>query len=151
MKIESFLGGNCKLFATVCGLGPANQDFACIWCLCLCKLRYNVSQNWSLTDLNQGARSIELIKEHVKNEKYNCMHTALFDFILLDHVLIDTLHLFLHISHVLIELLIRQLKCEDATEKKITFYNGFLPRKNSNTWTLMRNFSIQLALLLNGE
>ena len=57
------------------------------------------------------------------------MHTALFDFILLDHVLIDTLHLFLHISDVLTELFIRQLKCEDAIEKKITFNNGFAQEK----------------------
>ena len=30
-KIEYFLGGDWKFLATVCGLGPANQDFACIW------------------------------------------------------------------------------------------------------------------------
>ena len=75
-QIEYFLGGDWKFLATVCGLGPANQDFACIWCLCPLTLRYDVSQNWSLTDLNQGARSTELIKEHVKNKKYNCMRTV---------------------------------------------------------------------------
>ena len=87
-RIEYFLGGDWKFLATVCGLGPANRDFACIWCLCPRTLRYDESQNWSLTDLNQGARSIELIKEHVKNKKYDCMRTPLFDFIPLDHVLI---------------------------------------------------------------
>ena len=143
-QIEYFLGGDWKFLATVCGLRPANQDFACIWCLCPRKLRYDVSQNWSLTDLNQGARSIELIKEHVKNKKDNCMCTPLFDFILLDIVLIDTLHLFLRISDVFIELLIRQLKCEDAIEKKITFNNGFA-REKFKKRMLMRNFSIQLA------
>ena len=57
------------------------------------------------------------------------MHTPLFDFIPLDHVLIDTPHLFFLISDVLVELLIRQLKCEDAIEKKITFNNGFAREK----------------------
>ena len=33
-KIEYFLGGDWKFLATVCGLGPANQEHACIWCKC---------------------------------------------------------------------------------------------------------------------
>ena len=53
------------------------------------------------------------------------MRSPLFDFIPLDHVIIDRLHLFLRISDVLIELLIRQLKCEDAIDKKLTFNTGF--------------------------
>ena len=93
-QIEYFLGGDWKFLATVCGLGPANQDFACIWCLCPRSLRYDVSKSWSLTNLAQGARSIDLIKQHAKNKKYNCMRAPLFDFIPLDHVIVDTLHLF---------------------------------------------------------
>ena len=33
-NIEYFLGGDWKFLATVCGLGPANQEHACIWCKC---------------------------------------------------------------------------------------------------------------------
>ena len=72
-QIEYFLGGDWKFLATVCGLGPVNQDFACIWCLCPRSLRYDASNSWSLTNLAQGARSIDLIKQHAKNKKYNCM------------------------------------------------------------------------------
>lgn len=32
--IEYFLGGDWKFLAYVCGLGAANQDYACIWCKC---------------------------------------------------------------------------------------------------------------------
>ena len=53
------------------------------------------------------------------------MPLRLFDFIPLDHVMIDTPSLVFWISGVLIELLIRQLKCEDAIDKKITFNTGF--------------------------
>ena len=123
-QIEYFLGGDWKFLATVCGLA-ANQDFTCTWCLCPRSLRYDVSKSWSLTNVAQGARSIDLINQHAKNKKYNCMRAPLFDFIPLDHVIIDTLHLFLRISDILIELLVRQLKREDAIDKKATFYSGF--------------------------
>ena len=33
-SIEYFLGGDWKFLARVCGLGAANQNFACIWCKC---------------------------------------------------------------------------------------------------------------------
>ena len=34
-NIEYFLGGDWRFLACVCGLGAANQDYACIWCKCL--------------------------------------------------------------------------------------------------------------------
>ena len=71
-QIEYFLGGDWKFLATVCSLGPANQFFACIWCLCPRSFR-ELSKSWSLVTLAQGARSIDLIKQHAKNNKYNCM------------------------------------------------------------------------------
>ena len=43
----------------------------------------------------------------------------------MDHVIIDTLHLFLRISDVLTDLLIRELRSSDAIEKKTTFSDGF--------------------------
>ena len=42
----------------------------------------------------------------------------------MDHVIIDTLHLFLRISDVLIDLLIRELTKSDAIEKNKTFSDG---------------------------
>ena len=43
----------------------------------------------------------------------------------MDHVIIDTLHLFLRISDNLFELLIRELKRQDAIDKVKTFPCGF--------------------------
>ena len=53
----------------------------------------------------------------------------LFSFIPLDHVIIDTLHLFLRISDNLIELLIRELRRQDSIEKTVKFNDGFSREK----------------------
>ena len=124
-NIEYFLGGDWKFLACVCGLGAANQDYACIWCKCPRMQRWDMSKQWSLSDLNLGARNLEQISKCAKSKQYNCKKEPLFPFIPLDHVVIDTLHLFLRISDNLIELLIRELKRQDAIEKKVTFNDGF--------------------------
>ena len=72
-----------------------------------------------------GARTVEEIKEHAKKHKFNCKFPPLFDFIPMDHVVIDTLHFFLRVSDVLIELLIQELRRQDAINKNQTFANGF--------------------------
>ena len=56
----------------------------------------------------------------------------LFDFIPIDHVIIDTLHLFLRISDNLMELLIRELRSKDAIDKVSTFSNGFCLNRYRN-------------------
>jgi len=143
--IEYFLGGDWKFLACVCGLGAANQDHACIWCKCPRIERWDYNKQWSLTDLKLGARNLEEISKYAKSKKYNCKHDPLFPFIPLDHVVIDTLHLFLRISDNLIELLIRELRRMDTIEKKDTFTNGF-PRdkyKHMAAYeTLLRNLGI---------
>ena len=47
-KIELFLGGDWKFLATVCGIGPANHNFASIWCSCPKPQRWDVSKTWSI-------------------------------------------------------------------------------------------------------
>ena len=51
-------------------------------------------------------------------------HAPLFPTIPLDHVIIDTLHLFLRVCDNLINLLILRLRREDAIDKKKTFNDG---------------------------
>ena len=117
-EVNMFLGGDWKFLATVCGLGPANHEFACIWCHCPRLQRYDTSKSWPLLD-NKVSRTIASIEEHRKNKrKFNCQRVPLFGFIEMDHVIIDTLHLLLRISDVLIANLIRDLKIEDAVEKR---------------------------------
>ena len=60
--------------------------------------------------------------KYAKLKQYNCK-TSLF--IPIDHVIIDTLHLFLRISDNLNELLIREIRRKDAIDKGPTFSNGF--------------------------
>lgn len=127
-NIEYFLGEDWKFLACVCGLGAANQDHACIWCKCPRNLRHDIQRVWSLSNSAQGARSLEEIANYAKSKKLNCKATPLFSFIPLDHVIIDTLHLFLRISDNLTELLIRELRRKDACDKA-TFQNGFSREK----------------------
>lgn len=51
----------------------------------------------------------------------------------MDHVIIDTLHLFLRISDNLFEVFIRELKRQDAIDKVKSFPNGFNREKYKHT------------------
>ena len=117
-KIEYFLGGDWKFLALVCGLGRANEDYACVWCKCPREQRWDTSKTWSINDPKFGARTVAEIAKFSTGKKFNCKAQPLFDFIPMDHVIIDTLYLFLRISDVLIDLLIRELRRSDAIEKK---------------------------------
>ena len=127
--LEYFLGGDWKFLASVCGIGGANADYACIWCLYPKLKRYDVSKVWSLLDPDCGARNLEQIKNYSKSRKFNCTHAPLFTFIPLNHVVIDTLHLYLRICDNLIQLLIRQLKVADTIDKKKTYSDYFAKEK----------------------
>ena len=120
--VERFLGGDWNFLALVCGLDAANADHACIWCKCPKSKCWNMSLEWSLTDPGKGARTITEIAELAKlgkssKKRYNCSRSPVFPFIPIDHVIIDSLHLFLRISDVLINLLIRDLRFMDGLEK----------------------------------
>ncbi|PFX31339.1 hypothetical protein AWC38_SpisGene3869 [Stylophora pistillata] len=52
-SIEYFLG-DWTFLACVCGLGAANQNFACIWCKCPRHEMFDISKKWSLTDKSLG-------------------------------------------------------------------------------------------------
>ena len=74
--------------------------------------RFDINKKWSLTDKSLRARDSHKIGKHAESKQHNCKTNLLFDFIPIDHVIIDTLHMFLRISDNLIELLIG-----DFTEK----------------------------------
>ena len=74
-----------------------------------------MSLKWSISDPAKGARTIEEITEKAKlgktsKNRFNCSHAPMFPFIPIQHVVIDSLHLFLRIADVLINLLIRDLR-----------------------------------------
>ena len=132
------LGGDWKFLAHICGSAAANQNFACIWRKCLKHERFDINKKLSLTDKSLEARDLHKIGKHAKSKQYNCKTNLLFDFIPIDHVIIDTLHLFLRISDNLIKILIRGLHRKDAIDKVSTFSNGFV-EMGTSTWLGMRN------------
>ena len=149
--VTLFLGGDWKFLATVCGIGPANQDYACIWCLCPRIARHDVSKEWPLMDIANNSRTIAKINEDMKGKKHNCVNPPIFEFIELDHVIIDTLHLFLRVCDILIDNLIRQLRKEDACEKT-TFKSGFNVGKFHHMqkfWELLNSLGIPFKFYVN--
>ncbi len=120
--LQYFLGGDWKFLALVCGLESATSNHACIWCKCPKDKRWDMSMTWSLLDQEKGARTIAEINEKAKlaksnKNRFNCCNSPLFSFIPLHQVVIDSLHLFLRIADVLINLLIRDLRTLDATNQ----------------------------------
>lgn len=133
-EIEWFLGGDWKFLACICGIGAAHATYPCIWCKCTLYDKYDGRKEWCLSDISKGARSIQEIQQqsNVRSrsvERYNVKHIPLFPSIPLDHVVIDSLHLFFRISNNLINLLILELQRQDSIDKKRTFNDGFARSK----------------------
>ena len=133
VEIKWFLGGDWKFLACVCGLGAAHATCPCIWCKCPLYDHFDVPKTWSLSDITKGARTIEEIQnlatKRCRAERMNVKHTPLSPSIPLDHVVIDTLHLFLRVCDNLINLLILQLRREDAIDKKKAINEGLVLSK----------------------
>ena len=153
-ELEYFLGGDWKFLACVCGIGCANQDYACIWCKCPRVHRWDTSKKWSIKDTALGARTVKEITEHSRKKQFNCKYSPLFDFIPMDHVVIDTLHLFLRISDVLISLLILELRTQDCIGRKQTFPKGFAREKYNHMAsyeTFIRSLGIRFEWSVNKD
>ena len=140
-KVQFYLGGDWKFLATVCGLESATADHACIWCKCPKKQRFDMQLKWSINDPAHGARSIEEIREKARLPKrstlrYNCCRDPIFSFIPISRVVIDSLHLFLRISDVLINLLIRDIQILDGLER----HTSELPDKQKANMTAYVEF-----------
>ena len=121
-RILFFLGGDMKFLATVCGIEQANAKYSCIWCKCPTEKRSDMSLEWSITDPEKGARTIEEIQTKSKlgkrnKDRFSCCQSPIFPFIPIERVVIDSLHLFLRIGDVLINLLIRDLNIRDGITK----------------------------------
>ena len=102
------------------GIDSASSDHACIWCKCKKDEQGDIQCVWSLSDKEQGARTIEENAEHAQRPRarkaYNVSHEPLLRNIPLENVAIDNLHLFLRVSDVLIDLLVIELRRQDAIE-----------------------------------
>ena len=142
-QLEYYLGGDMKFLAIVCGIEGATCEHSCIWCKCPKGKRHDMDTQWSITNTDQGARTVEEITVKSKlgktsKQRFNCSRPPMFDFIPMNRVVIDSLHLFLRISDVLINLLIRDIRILDgietsnnitSTTHNIKAYESFLNEK----------------------
>ena len=116
-NLQYFLGGDWKFLSLICGLNAANSKYSCIWCKCPSGKRWDMKLKWSLQDQKCGARTIEEIKQLSKEppkKRYGCVRQPLFQSVPITHVVIDSLHLFLRVADVLINLLIMDLQRADG-------------------------------------
>ena len=112
IDIEHFFCANWKFLALCVGIDAANATYSCIWCKCPSTTRHDLTKTWSITNPNEGARSIEEIKEcagKTSEEKYNCCRQPILPSIPIHHVVPDVLHLFLRVTDLLTNLLILEL------------------------------------------
>ena len=120
-KIVYYLGGDWKFLAMVTGIDAASSDYACIWCKCKKDDRGDIQRQWSMSNKDLGARTIdeniELATRTRSRKAFNVSNEPLFHTIPLTNVVIDNLHLFLRTSDVLIDLLIVELRRQDAIDK----------------------------------
>ena len=116
-RVEYFLGGDLKFLAIVCGIEAANANFSCVWCKCSNTDRWDMDKEWSAFDESKGARTVKNIEECLKlpkSRRVGCRSSPIFKFIPINHVIVDTLHLFLRVSDLLINLLIQELRKQDG-------------------------------------
>jgi len=120
-SIQYYLGGDLKFLNIVCGIDSCSSTFSCIWCKCKASERHDTTREWSMTNPEKGARTIDEIKqcskEKTKAKKFNCSNPPIFESIPLVRVVPDRLHLFLRIADQLINQLIKELKNQDNIAK----------------------------------
>ena len=79
-----------------------------------------MTKDCSISDPNKGAHTIQdIISCHTKpkSRNFNCAYPALFQTVPTDHIIPDVLHLFLRVTDVLFDLLILDVRRQDAIEK----------------------------------
>lgn len=110
-----------KFLYAVMGIDGFNFTFCCLWCKCPSKDRWNMETEWSMSDVNKGARTVEDIvecaNERAKKIRFNCFSSPLFPSIPVTKVVLDTLHLFLRVADELRNQLLAELKLQDNLKK----------------------------------
>ena len=71
VPIEFYLGGDLKFLAIICGIQSAMATYSCVWCTCPSSERYDMTKEWSITDPEKGARTIDSIMLCHKSPRIN--------------------------------------------------------------------------------
>ena len=134
----------------MCGINAAHSQHFCIWCKCPSGDRYDMGKKWSAFDVSNGARTVCEIEELSKlpkssKQRFNCLHLPLFPNIEIDHVVPDTLHLFLRIADVLINLLILQLSRADGIDRMTSVKLDHAKLTNIATYKKILNETCKIA------
>ena len=77
-EIEYFLCSDLKFLAIVCGIEAANST---VWCKCPAAERYDMEKMWSVSEADEGARTIAEITQcctKSKKQRFSCAHPPLF-------------------------------------------------------------------------
>ena len=119
--IDYCLGGDWKFLAMCTGVDSATSTYACIWCHCPAAERHLSRAEWSLTDEEHGARTIEETIQIAgsRSKKYNVSHPPIFPMIPLTRVVVDNLHMFLRVGDTLINMLINTLRTMDRVNQSL--------------------------------
>ena len=125
--IDYYLGGDWKFLAMVTGIDCATSTYAYIWCKCPAIERYGITQKWSISNVEYGARTMEENTRisQSRGMKYNVSNSPLFRTIPLTHVVVDNLHMFLRVADTLIDMLLLELRRLDKIEKTTKIKKNF--------------------------
>ena len=122
LSIEYYIGGDWKFLAMITGIDSASSNHACIWCKCPALERHDIHQKWSISCIDEGARTIEenvRIARTRSKKSFNVSNEPIFPMIPLTRVVVDNLHMFLRVSDTLIDLLLLELKRLDSIDKAL--------------------------------
>lgn len=110
-NLEFFLGGDYKFLLLMLGMKGATSIYACLWYKIAKTNRWNMEfdlEHYNKSPLKRTLQEvITLGRKKGNTEKYSCEHEPLLK-VDLDNVILDELHLLLHIMDVLINNLVRE-------------------------------------------
>lgn len=133
IPIQYYLGGDYKFILTALGLDAACCTYACAWCHVHKLQRYSTTiyPSRTIDEIQASAKS--------KRKEHNASRLPLFPDIPINRVVVDTLHLFLRISDILLHQLALECRRQDASVKKgshVLRFEQFVQTTCSSRFTL---------------
>ena len=118
--ISKTLSGDLKYLAAISGVNNANSSYPCVWCKCKKNDFHDISQKWSISDPNCGARSIKETTDYMNlrstEARKGYVNKPIFSTVEYNEIVVDLLHMYLRITDRLIDGLILRLTQLDKNE-----------------------------------
>ena len=128
-QIQKYFGGDLKILAIICGLNAANSNMPCIWCKWDKRDKFDPDKLYSITSATLGARTFDDAQMNLNKHGYQ--QVPILKSINFPNYVIDTLHMMLRITDVLMDLFLIDLQTLDGYLKNYldlnadTFANKF--------------------------